>query len=132
MAKITGIGGVFFKTQNPKELAEWYKQYLGLDLEAWGGSIMRWPNDKADDKGVTVWSVAPENTEWFKPSESSFMINYRVDNMEEMLLQLKAGNIEIQKGPEYHENGVFAWIMDPAGNKLELWEPMAWNEKNKK
>jgi predicted enzyme related to lactoylglutathione lyase len=132
MAKITGIGGVFFKTQDPKKLAEWYKQHLGLDLEAWGGAIMRWPNDKADDKGVTVWHTAPADTKWFSPSESSFMINYRVDNMEEMLSQLKVGSIEIVKGPEYHENGVFAWIMDPAGNKLELWEPMAWNEKNKK
>lgn len=132
MAKVTGIGGVFFKTQNPKELAEWYKQHLGLDLESWGGSILRWPNDQASDKGTTVWSVAPNDTKWFSPSESSFMINYRIDNMAEMIEQLKVGNINIVKGPEYHENGVFAWIMDPAGNKLELWEPMAWDEKNKK
>lgn len=132
MAKVTGIGGVFFKTQNPKELAEWYKQYLGLDLEAWGGAILRWPNDVATDKGVTVWSVAPSDTKWFSPSESSFMINYRIDNMTEMLEQLKAGDVKIVKGPEYHENGVFAWIMDPAGNKLELWEAMAWDDKNKK
>ncbi|MES2515696.1 MAG: VOC family protein [Bacteroidota bacterium] len=132
MAKITGIGGVFFKTQNPKELGEWYKQYLGLDLETWGGAILRWPNDQANDKGVTVWSTAPQDTKWFSPSESTFMINYRVDNMAEMLSQLEAGNVTIVKGPEYHENGVFAWIMDPAGNKLELWEAMAWDEKNKK
>lgn len=132
MAKITGIGGVFFKTQNPKELAEWYKKYLGLNLEQWGGAILRWEQDAADDKGVTVWSAAPSDTQWFSPSEASFMINYRIDNMAEMLEQLKAGNIEIIKGPEYHENGVFAWIMDPAGNKLELWEPKAWDEKNKK
>lgn len=132
MAKVTGIGGVFFKTQNPKELGEWYKQHLGLDLESWGGAILRWEKDQASDKGTTVWSVAPNDTKWFSPSESSFMINYRIDNMAEMLEQLKVGNINIVKGPEYHENGVFAWIMDPAGNKLELWEPMAWDEKNKK
>ena len=132
MAKVTGIGGVFFKTQNPKELGEWYKQYLGLNLEAWGGAILRWENDQVKDKGATVWSTAPQDTKWFSPSESSFMINYRIDNMEEMLVQLKTGNIDIVKGPEYHENGVFTWIMDPAGNKLELWEPMAWDEKNKK
>ena len=132
MAKVTGIGGVFFKTENPKELAEWYKTNLGLDLEAWGGAILRWSNDQATDNGTTVWSVAPNDTKWFSPSESSFMINYRIDNMAEMLVQLKAGNVEVVKGPEYHENGVFAWIMDPAGNKLELWEPMAWDEKNKK
>lgn len=132
MAKVTGIGGVFYKTQNPKELCEWYKQYLGLDLESWGGAILRWEKDQASDKGTTVWSVAPNDTKWFSPSESSFMINYRIDNMAEMIEQLKVGNINIVKGPEYHENGVFAWIMDPAGNKLELWEPMAWDEKNKK
>jgi predicted enzyme related to lactoylglutathione lyase len=132
MAKVTGIGGVFFKTENPKELGEWYKQNLGLDLEAWGGAILRWQNDQATDNGTTVWSTAPNDTKWFSPSESSFMINYRIDNMAEMLVQLKAGNVEVVKGPEYHENGMFAWIMDPAGNKLELWEPMAWDEKNKK
>ena len=132
MAKVTGIGGVFFKTENPKELADWYKTNLGLDLEAWGGAILRWSNDQATDNGTTVWSVAPNDTKWFSPSESSFMINYRIDNMAEMLIQLEAGKVNIVKGPEYHENGVFAWIMDPAGNKLELWEPMAWDEKNKK
>lgn len=132
MAKVTGVGGVFFKTENPKDLAEWYKQYLGLDLESWGGSIIKWPNDKAEDKGLTVWSVAKSDTKWFEPSNSSFMINYRIDNMAEMIDQLKAGNVEIVNGPEYHENGSFLWIMDPAGNKLELWEPKLWDEKNKK
>jgi predicted enzyme related to lactoylglutathione lyase len=132
MAKITGIGGVFFKTQNPKELAEWYKTNLGLELESWGGSIIKWPNDVSEDKGLTVWSVAPSDTKWFEPSASSFMINYRIDNMEEMLVQLKAGSVEVIQGPEYHENGVFTWIMDPAGNKLELWEPKLWDDKNKK
>jgi predicted enzyme related to lactoylglutathione lyase len=132
MAKITGIGGVFFKTAQPKELAEWYKQYLGLDLENWGGSILKWPNDTAEDNGLTVWSIAGNDTKWFNPSNSSFMINYRVDNMNEMIEQLKTGSVEIVNGPEYHENGVFLWIMDPAGNKLELWEPKLWDEKNKK
>lgn len=132
MAKITGIGGVFFKTQNPKELADWYKTYLGLELEAWGGSIIKWQNDIANDKGLTVWSLAPSDTKWFEPGTSSFMINYRIDNMDEMLAQLKAGKIEIIQGPEYHENGAFAWILDPAGNKLELWEPKLWDDKNKK
>lgn len=132
MAKITGIGGVFFKTQNPQELNEWYKKHLGLNLEEWGGAILNWQNNLAEDKGLTVWSTASADTKWFSPSESSFMVNYRIDNMDEMLVQLKAGNIEVLKGPEYHENGVFAWIMDPAGNKLELWEPKMWDEKNKK
>ena len=132
MAKITGIGGVFIKSKGKgSDLAEWYKTNLGFDLESWGGAILKWPDDKAEDKGVTVWSAADSDTKWFSPSESSFMINYRVDNMDELLDHLKQNGVEIQKGPESHENGKFAWIMDPDGNKIELWEPMLFDEKNK-
>ncbi len=84
---------------------------------------MDWPEDKAEDKGVTAWMTASPSSKSVSPSESSFMINYRIDNMDEMIAQLKSGGVEIQKGPEYHENGVFAWVMDPDGNKVELWEP---------
>ena len=132
MAKVTGIGGVFIKsTGKGAELAAWYQKNLGLDLESWGGAILKWPDDKAEDGGLTVWSSADHDTKWFSPSESSFMINYRVDNMDALLEQLKQSGIEIQKGPESHENGKFAWIMDPDGNKIELWEPMIFDEKNK-
>ena len=132
MAKVTGIGGVFIKSAGKgSELAAWYKKNLGLDLESWGGAILKWPDDKAEDGGLTVWSAADNDTKWFSPSESSFMINYRVDNMDELLEQLKQNGVEIEKGPESHENGKFAWIMDPDGNKLELWEPMIFDEKNK-
>jgi predicted enzyme related to lactoylglutathione lyase len=132
MAKITGIGGIFFKSANKgSELAEWYKANLGLDLESWGGSILRWTDDKVVDGGLTVWSTADHDTKWFSPSESSFMINYRVDNLDELLASLKQNGVEIQKGPDSEVNGKFAWIMDPDGNKLELWEPMVMDEKNK-
>jgi predicted enzyme related to lactoylglutathione lyase len=132
MARITGIGGVFFKsTGDNTALAAWYQKHLGLVLEDWGGAILKWPDDKAEDQGLTVWTVAAKDTKWFSPSNSSFMINYRVDNLVEMLAQLRAGGVEIVKGPESHENGKFAWIMDPDGNKVELWEPMAWDDKNK-
>ncbi len=132
MAKVTGIGGVFFKSSGDHAaLAAWYKQHLGMAIEDWGGAILRWPEDTANDDGVTVWSVAKQDSTWFAPSTSPFMINYRVDNMVELLDQLRAGGVEIQKGPESHENGKFAWIMDPDGNKVELWEPMAWDDKNK-
>jgi predicted enzyme related to lactoylglutathione lyase len=133
MAKITGIGGVFFKSKTDhKELSAWYKENLGLELEPWGGAILKWPDDKADDGGLTVWNAAAKDTKWFAPSESNFMINYRVDNLDEMLEQLRSAGIEIVGGPDSAENGKFAWIMDPDGNKVELWEPMAWDEKNKK
>ncbi len=132
MAKITGIGGVFFKGKSDhKELAAWYNKHLGMPMESWGGTILRWPDDTAEDGGLTVWTTAAHDTKWFSPSESSFMINYRVDNMDEMIDQLKTGGVEITQGPESHENGKFAWIMDPDGNKIELWEPMIFDEKNK-
>ncbi len=132
MAKITGIGGVFFKSKSTgTALAEWYQKHLGLSLADFGGAVLRWPDDPADDKGMTVWHVADSDTKWFSPSSSAFMINYRVDNMGEMLEQLRAGGVKIVGGPESHENGKFAWIMDLDGNKVELWEPMIWDDKNK-
>jgi predicted enzyme related to lactoylglutathione lyase len=133
MAKITGIGGVFFKSRNDNAaLAAWYQKHLGVPLEeSFGGAILRWPDDKAEDKGLTVWHIAEKESQWFSPSDSAFMINYRVDNLDEMVAQLRAAGVEIIGGPESHENGKFAWIMDPDGNKVELWEPMIWDEKNK-
>ena len=132
MARVTGIGGVFFKsTADSKALADWYRTNLGLDLEDWGGAILKWPEDRSEDGGMTVWNVAERDTKWFAPSQSSFMINYRVDDMDGMIAQLKDAGVEILQGPESHENGKFAWILDPEGNKVELWEPMIWDEKNK-
>lgn len=132
MAKVTGIGGVFFKSAGKgSELSEWYRDNLGIALEPWGGAILRWPEDTAGDGGLTVWNAADHDTKWFSPSISAFMINYRVDNMDELLGQLKTNGVEILQGPESHENGKFAWIMDPDGNKVELWEPMLFDEKNK-
>ena len=130
MAKVTGIGGVFFKSKSDhRVLAAWYQKHLGLPMESWGGAILRWPEDKAEDEGLTVWHVAKHDTKWFSPSESSFMINYRVDDLDELLAQLQAGGVEIIQGPESHENGKFAWILDPDANKIELWEPMISDEK---
>lgn len=132
MAKITGIGGVFLKCKGDSaELAKWYQEHLGMPLADFGGAVLRWPDDKAEDLGLTVWHLAKKDSQWFSPSESSFMINYRVDNLDEMLAQLDAAGVTAVGGPESHENGKFAWIMDPDGNKVELWEPMRWDDKNK-
>lgn len=132
MAKITGIGGVFLKSRsNSAELAVWYQKHLGMQLEDFGGAVLRWPDDKAEDRDVTVWHLADKDSQWFSPSDSSFMINYRVDNLDEMLTQLHATGVAAVGGPESHENGKFAWIMDPDGNKVEFWEPMLWDDKNK-
>jgi predicted enzyme related to lactoylglutathione lyase len=132
MAKVTGIGGVFLKCRgDSKALAAWYQQHLGLPLETWGGAVLRWAADTGEDGGLTVWSLAGKDSQWFAPSDSAFMINYRVDDMAGLLAKLQAAGIEVLKGPESHENGKFAWIMDPDGNKVELWQPMKWDEKNK-
>lgn len=123
MARVTGIGGIFFKARDPKALAAWYEKNLGISLEKWGGAILRWPADTAGDGGVTVWHVAAQDTKWFAPSESSFMVNYRVDDLDGLIAQLAAAGIPLVKGPEVEDNGAFAWVMDPEGNKLELWQP---------
>lgn len=121
MAKITGIGGVFIKAKrDSKALAAWYEQHLGLKLEPWGGGALRWPDDHAGDEGVTAWHVAKPDSDWFP---GAFMINYRVDDLTGLLDQLRRAGIPIAQGPETHDNGVFAWIVDPDGNRVELWEP---------
>jgi len=132
MAKVTGIGGIFFKSKgDAAALTEWYRKHLGIAIEDFGGAALKWPDDKAEDRGITVWNVAEGDSQWFSPSSSSFMINYRVDDLGEMMTQLRAAGVEIVAGPESHENGKFAWIMDPDGNKVELWEPKIWDAKNK-
>lgn len=132
MARVTGIGGVFFKSKGDRAaLADWYRKHLGVQLESFGGAIFRWPEDHAGDKGLTVWHIADAASQWFAPSNAPFMINYRVDDLDRMLDDLRAAGVEVVGGPEAHENGKFAWILDPDGNKVELWEPMAWDERNK-
>ncbi len=132
MARITGIGGIFFKSRRDSAaLSAWYQKHLGIPLESWGGAVLRWPDDTAEDKGLTVWNVADKDTQWFSPSDSNFMINYRVDDLEALIAQLRAADVEIVGGPEAHENGKFAWVMDPEGNKVELWEPKLFDAKNK-
>ena len=127
MAKITGIGGVFIKsTTDSKALTNWYKKVLGLQTEDWGAAVLQWQDDTADDNGLTVWHTAEKDSDWFSPSKASFMINYRIDDMDGMIAQLNANGIEILKGQEAHPNGRFLWIMDPDGNKVELWEPKLW------
>jgi predicted enzyme related to lactoylglutathione lyase len=132
MARVTGIGGVFFLASDSDEnLRHWYQRCLGMQLEDFGGAVLNWPEDHAEDGGATVWHVGEKSSQWFSPSKSRFMINYRVDDMDGMLARLKDENVDILQGPESHENGRFLWLMDPEGNKVELWEPKIWDEKNK-
>ena len=132
MARVPGIGGAFRKSKGSGAArAAWYQKHLGMSLEDFGGAILRWPDDRAEDRGLTVWHTANSDSKWFSPSDSSFMINYRVDDLGALLEQLRAGGVEALQGPESHENGKFAWIMDPDGNKVELWEPKNWDARNK-
>lgn len=132
MARVTGIGGVFLKCKGDSaSLAAWYQEHLGMPLEPWGGAVLKWPDDKAEDGGLTVWNLADRDSKWFSPSDSAVMINYRVDDLDALLAQLQAAGVAISEGPQSHENGKFAWIMDPDGNKVELWEPMLWDDRNK-
>ena len=126
MARITGIGGVFFKARDPKALAAWYAKYLGLVIEDFGGAILRWPDDTAEDRGITVWHLAASDSKWFDGPQ---MINYRVDDLDGIIAQVRAGGATDVKEPETHENGRFAWVIDPEGNKVELWEPKLWRAK---
>src|SRR5215208_8107194 len=104
MARVTGIGGVFFKSRSDNAaLAAWYQKHLGMPLESWGGAILKWPDDKAEDLGLTVWNLANKDSQWFSPSDSSFMINYRVDNMDALIAQLRSADVTIVAGPESHE-----------------------------
>lgn len=125
MARVTGIGGVFFKARDPEALKRWYAEHLGMTFESWGGVVFQWKDDAAQQKaeGATVWNLAEEGGTWFEPSEARLMINYRVDNLEGLLAQLASAGIQPVKGPDDEFNGRFAWVMDPEGNKVELWEP---------
>ena len=122
MEKVTGIGGVFLKARDPEAMANWYREHLGIATKD-GYTDFKWRDkDKPELVGQTVWSLFPADTDYFKPSTAPFMINYRVENLERMLEQLKKGGVTVEK-VEDADYGRFAWIMDPEGNRIELWEP---------
>ena len=118
---VTGVGGVFFKAKDPKALAAWYRDVLGLPVQPWGGAALRY--DAPDHPPKLAWNAFPASTQQFAPSASDFMINYAVDNMDAMVARLKAKGVEVIKRSDDDTYGKFAWILDPEGNKVELWEP---------
>ena len=125
MKRVTGIGGTFFKSENPRQLYQWYEKHLGIQNEANGqGASFEWRDaEDAQKKGMTVWSIFPHTTKYFDPSHSGFMINYRVHGLDALLQALKEEGVEIDPHREDYDYGRFAWIMDPDGNRIELWEP---------
>ncbi len=124
MARVTGIGGIFLKAEKPDLLSAWYANHLGMTLTPYGGVDFEWrEKDSPEKPGNTVWALFPEGTEYFGPGEQQAMVNYRVDDLDGLLQQLEAAGVEIDLRRQSDENGRFAWIVDPEGNRVELWEP---------
>lgn len=122
MKKVTGIGGVFFKCKDPKKMKEWYKTHLGLDTNDYGATFEWRDAEDSTKKGTTAWNTFSENTKYFEPSSKDFMINYRVDNLEALVEELKKEGVTIVDKIESYDYGKFVHIMDMEGNKIELWE----------
>ncbi len=120
--RVTGLGGFFFKTKNPDETKKWYKDHLGLPVDDYGCTFW-WKDTKGNDCS-TQWSPFKEDTDYFSPSKKQFMMNFRVENLHELLAVLKEEGVTIVGDVEEYDYGKFGWILDPEGNKIELWEPI--------
>jgi predicted enzyme related to lactoylglutathione lyase len=122
--RVTGIGGVFFKARDPKVLGAWYQRHLGIALEDWGGAVFRWASEvNPTGTGTTTWSPFAESSTYFAPSEARFMINYRVADLHALLAALRNEGCAVDDKVDESEYGKFGWVMDPEGNRIELWQP---------
>ncbi|MEY2168138.1 MULTISPECIES: VOC family protein [unclassified Rhodanobacter] len=122
MAKVTGLGGIFFKSRDPAALGAWYAQHLGLDVEEWGGARFAEDERRA---GYTLWSPFAADTGYFGGGPQSYMLNFRVDDLDALLAQLRAAGVAVDERVEQSEFGRFGWITDPEGSRVELWQPPA-------
>ena len=126
MKHITGIGGIFFKANDPAKLAAWYQKHLDLELEDFGGVTFRESDASSGGpkrQNYTLWSPFPADTDYFAPSEKPFMINFRVADLDALLEKLRQEGVKVDERTEKSEFGYFSWVMDPEGNRIELWEP---------
>jgi predicted enzyme related to lactoylglutathione lyase len=124
MKKVTGIGGIFFHARDPVAMRAWYKKHLGIDVQDWGGTAFTWADDAGNPtKGTTVWSIGTAGSDHFAPSAATFMINYRVDDLVALLQALREEGCKVLDRMDDSEYGKFGWVMDPEGNKIELWQP---------
>ncbi|HEY9112507.1 MAG TPA: VOC family protein [Rhodanobacteraceae bacterium] len=124
MKRVTGIGGIFFKSADPVALGAWYRDHLGLDVADWGGAIFNW-GGPGSEKGMTIWSLFKSDTTYLEPGTASFMINFRVAHLHALLDALRREGCNVVDRTEESEQGKFGWVIDPEGNKVELWEPPA-------
>ena len=126
MKRVTGIGGIFFKAKDESALRDWYKRHLGIDVQGWGGTAFSWADDDGKPTGgTTVWSVASADSDQFAPSKASYMINYRVADLLALVKALREEGCNVLDKVDDSEYGKFGWVIDPEGNKVELWEPPA-------
>lgn len=121
MKRVTGLGGIFFKARDPAALNTWYREHLGLDVSEWGGTVFKWADDSPT--GTTLWTPFKADTGYFAPSDAPFMVNFRVADLHGLLAALRAEGCEVLEKVDESEYGKFGWVMDPEGNKVELWEP---------
>jgi predicted enzyme related to lactoylglutathione lyase len=119
--RVTGIGGLFFKTEDPQKTKDWYQKHLGFNTDQWGCTF--WWKDKEGNNASTQWSPFAKDTKHFEPSKKDFMFNYRVENLVELMKELEKEGVTIVGKMEEYDYGKFAWILDNDGNKIELWEP---------
>jgi len=124
MKKVTGIGGIFFKSKDPKSLKAWYQKHLGFSTDPYGVKFDWKEEGEAAEKGYTLWSPFPESTDYFKPSEKDFMINFRVDDLEALVAELKNEGVELIDEIATYDYGKFVHLLDPEGHSIELWEPI--------
>jgi predicted enzyme related to lactoylglutathione lyase len=124
MKRVTGIGGIFFKTKDPQKSKDWYQNHLGIDSGQYGATFQWLEKENPEKEGNTTWNAFPEDTKYFNPGQQEFMVNYRVENLEELLVVLKKEGVTIVGDMESFDYGKFAWILDPDGHKVELWEPV--------
>lgn len=124
MKRVTGLGGVFFKNRDHEAVQSWYHQHLGIDSSPYGCHSFLWKDANSEEMGYTVWSPFKGDTEYFGSGDQQFMVNYRVDDLEQLLKVLAEEGVEIAAPMEQHENGKFGWIVDPEGRRIELWEPV--------
>lgn len=126
MKRVTGIGGIFFQARDPAALRAWYRRHLGIDVQDWGGTAFSWADEAGNAvKGTTVWSIGAVGNEYYAPSAAPFMINYRVENLPALLQALREEGCTVLEKMDDSEFGKFGWVIDPEGNKVELWEPPA-------
>lgn len=122
MKRVTSLGGIFIKYEEPEKIRAWYSKHLGIQTDAYGTSFEWRKSANPDEKGYTVWSTFKKDTTYFQPSEKDFMINFRVENLEALLILLKEEGVTVLDEIETFEYGKFAHLLDPEGNKIELWE----------